>query len=110
MKKIKIKFTNDEIVELCALIDVIQHQLIKDILLDVKEINCYRLDSCIKIRKRMYMMILRMVWGKPQVIAFDMCEQLTLRYCLIKSNRSMAMQNLFTIIDKGIHPSMFERS
>ena len=110
MKKIKVKFTYMELVELSALINDIQHQLIKDILLDVKEINVYRLQSCIKVRKRVYTLCVLFTNGRFKVVNFDMCEQLTLRYCLLKSKRSIAMQNLFTIIDKSIHPSMFERS
>lgn len=112
MRKIKIKFTSHELIELIGIIVTTEHKLVNDILLDVKEIDMYRLDGCIKILRR-----LRIIHTKPSlrfakqtVVTLDACEQLVLRYCLITNKRSVAMQNLFMIIDKAIHPSMLERS
>lgn len=110
MRKLKLKLTGNDIIQIIAIVSVTKDKLVRDILLDTKEISVYRLNNSLKIHRRLTMMSLRISVGKYSVLSFDLCEQLTLRYCLLNSTRQASLQNIFMTIDKNIHPSMFERN
>ncbi len=110
MRKIKLKLTTENIIRLCSLVMDSQGKITQSILLDVKEIQVYRLESVMKLHRRLYIKTLQVTTGKFSHITFNLTEQLTMRYCLIHSERDVEMQEIFTTIDKSIHPSMFERN
>lgn len=110
MRKIKLKLTPQHIIELCSLVQATQEKLTRDILLDVKEIQVYRLSNAMKLHRRLAIMSLRITVGKFSVLSFDFTEQLTIRYCLLNTTRRPHMQTILATIDKTLHPSMFERN
>lgn len=110
MRKIKLKLTPQLIIELAAIIQHRAEVLSKDILLDPKEISIYRFSNCIAVHRRLAIMSLRITLGKFSTLSFSLPEQLTIRYCLLHCDRGVELQEIFTTIDKSIHPSMFERN
>ncbi len=77
---------------------------------DPKEILLYRLESCLKLSKRLFRNIETLALGSKIKMSFSQTEILTLRYCLMKRRTSPGLNQLFTIIDSKIHPNMYERS
>jgi hypothetical protein len=105
----KIPVHSSDIADLYDTISKVMLSLGEQMKTDTKEINVYRLDTLQSLYHKVHKRTTGLQIGKPVTFTFTLKEMVTLRYCLLQRRITPGMNELFTIIDKKIHPDMFKR-
>jgi hypothetical protein len=109
--KIKLQISNTDVTELYETIVRSINDINDKLQTDKKEISIYRLESMMKLHKRLQSKIFTsgISTKKRSDFSLTQTEALTIRYCLMFRRSTPGMGDLFCRIDSRFNNSIFER-